>query len=197
MAEVEFVKTRIRPGDRVLDLGCGYGRVMPDFLDAGAGFVDGIDSSVDNIVMGREYLAAYENWTLSVMSADRLGFRDDVFEVTTAIQNGISAFQADPVELIREADRVTKPGGVILFSTYSPKFWDYRLEWFKLQADEGLLGEIDWEKTKDGVIVCRDGFQATTYSEEQLRGFARALDLKEEIVEVDESSVFLLIVKDR
>lgn len=194
-AEVEFVTSRIKPGDRVLDLGCGYGRVMPDFLDAGAEHVAGIDSSVDNIVMGREYLAGNDDWSLSVMSAEKLGFRDGIFEITAAIQNGISAFQAEPLDLIREAVRVTKPGGRVLFSTYSPRFWDYRLEWFKLQADEGLLGEIDGEMTKEGLIVCKDGFRAMTYSEEQLRGFARALGLTAQIEEVDESSLFLEVEK--
>ena len=116
-AEVEFVKSRIRQGDRVLDLGCGYGRVTPDFLEAGAGYVDGIDSSYDNIVMGREYLAGYKKWSLSVMNAVKLGFREGTFNVTVAIQNGISAFHVEPMDLIREAVRVTKPGGIILFST--------------------------------------------------------------------------------
>ena len=195
MAEADFVKSRIKPGDRMLDLGCGYGRVMPDFLSAGAGHVSGIDSSADNIMMGMEYLAGIYNWSLTVMSADKLGFKDSVFDVTAAIQNGISAFHTDPLELIREAVRVTRSGGTVLFSTYSPKFWESRLEWFKLQADEGLLGAIDWEQTKDGVIVCKDGFRAATYSEEELRGLARALGLKGEIVEVDESSLFLVIMK--
>ena len=56
------------------------------------------------------------------------------------------------------------PGGRALFSSYSPKFWEHRLSWFREQADKGLLGAIDEEKTRDGLIVCRDGFVARTHA---------------------------------
>jgi len=44
-----------------------------------------------------------------------------------------------------------------VFSTYAAEFWSERLRWFELQAAAGLVGEIDYEKTKDGVVVCKDG----------------------------------------
>jgi 2-polyprenyl-6-hydroxyphenyl methylase/3-demethylubiquinone-9 3-methyltransferase len=124
------------------------------------------------------------------MDAVALGFADHVFDVVACLQNGISAFKVDQRDLIREAVRVTRPGGVALFSSYAERFWDHRLAWFKLQADEGLLGEIDWDQTGDGVIVCKDGFRATTVSPEEFRELAASLDLPCSVREVDESSVF-------
>ena len=109
------------------------------------------------------------------MDAASLLFADNLFDVVICIQNGISAFHCDQKNLLREALRVTKPGGLALFSTYAEKFWEYRLEWFKLQAAAGLLGEIDWEKTANGIIVCKDGFTASTVSPEQFRQLAAGL----------------------
>jgi 2-polyprenyl-6-hydroxyphenyl methylase/3-demethylubiquinone-9 3-methyltransferase len=67
------------------------------------------------------------------------------------------------------------------------------VEWFEEQANKGLLGEIDRERTKDGKIVCLDGFTATTFSRDDLDGMGRATGLPYVIEEVDESSLFLII----
>ena len=76
-----------------------------------------------------------------------------------------------------EAVRVTRDGGICLFSSYSDRFWDHRLEWFKIQSEKGLLGEIDWERTGNGIIVCKDGFEATTFSEDDFRTLTSSLGL--------------------
>ena len=77
-----------------------------------------------------------------------------------------------------------------MFSTYSAKFWTDRMEWFELQAAEGLLGEIDHDKTRDGVIVCRDGFTATTLNPDDLMALMAGIGGNARITEVDESSMF-------
>ena len=65
------------------------------------------------------------------MDAINLGFQDSIFDMVVCIQNGISAFHVDLRALIQETIRITKPGGKILFSTYSDKFWEQRLKWFQ------------------------------------------------------------------
>ncbi len=129
------------------------------------------------------------------MDAAHLAFTDNCFDLVVCIQNGISAFHVDQKTLIVESLRVTKPGGKLLFSTYSAKFWNHRLEWFRLQASAGLLGEIDEERTRDGHIICKDGFTATTVSETQFRELTSGLAANIAIIEVDESSLFCEIVK--
>ncbi|MHA2231478.1 MAG: class I SAM-dependent methyltransferase, partial [Candidatus Hodarchaeales archaeon] len=72
-------------------------------------------------------------------------------------------------------------------------FWDERLEWFELQAKEGLLGEIDWDETRNGTIVCKDGFRATTVSPADFTLLAADLHVQAAIEEVDNSSIFCTI----
>ncbi len=188
-AEVEHVMERINPSDIVLELGCGYGRILPR-LARMADSVIGIDTSPASLKLGREKLKGISNCHLLNMNAIQLAFVDKVFDAVVCIQNGISAFHVDQRDLIRESIRVTKPKGIVLFSSYSDKFWDTRLEWFRLQSEAGLLGEIDPEKTRDGVIVCRDGFTATTVRSEEFFSIVKGTDLDTRIVEIDESSLF-------
>jgi SAM-dependent methyltransferase len=128
------------------------------------------------------------------MDAIALGFRDGVFDVVLCVQNGISAFHVDQPALIAESLRVTRPGGRVLFSSYSDEFWRERLEWFRLQSEHGLLGAIDWNATADGVIVCRDGFKAATVSPGEFLHLASRLNVRARIKEVDQSSIFCEIV---
>jgi SAM-dependent methyltransferase len=158
-AEIDFALDSIRSGDIVLDLGCGYGRTMRAFARK-AGFVVGIDTSRPNLLFGRSYLRSIGNGLLLEMDAATLAFPDGTFDVAVCIQNGISAFGRDPLRLFEESLRVVKPGGKALFSTYAEEFWDDRLDWFRRQSAEGLLGEIDEDRTGAGVIVCRDGFSS-------------------------------------
>jgi len=188
-AELAHVLTRIRPGDEVLDMGCGYGRVMPQ-LAAKAGLVVGIDTSLDSLREAGQRLRGVRNCHIACMDASRTAFADNVFDVVVCIQNGISAFHVDQRALIKESVRICRPGGLALFSSYSVRFWPDRLDWFRRQAKAGLLGEIDEARTGDGVIVCKDGFRATTVDAGQFLKLTAGLDVNAEIIEVDESSLF-------
>jgi len=194
VAEVDHVLGRIRPGGVVLDLGCGYGRIIPDLI-LKTGFVVGIDNSWESLRFGRGWLGETARCALAAMDAARLGFRDDTFDAVICVQNGISAFKVEPRALVEESLRVAKPGGRIMFSTYSDKFWKDRLEWFELQAAAGLLGEIDHERTGDGVIVCKDGFRATTMTEDRFRTIVSGLNVDLRVDEVDASSLFFELVR--
>jgi ubiquinone/menaquinone biosynthesis C-methylase UbiE len=190
-AEIAHVLESISPTDRVLELGCGYGRVLA-YLVKQAGDVVGIDTSTASLEMVYRYLPHVR---LIQMDAACLGFADDVFDKVVCIQNGLSAFHVDQRTLIREALRVTKPGGTIFFSSYAASFWSYRLQWFRAQAEAGLIGTIDEEETNNGVIVCQDGFMATTVDESRFRALTAGLDAEVQIYEVDESSLFCEICR--
>jgi 2-polyprenyl-6-hydroxyphenyl methylase/3-demethylubiquinone-9 3-methyltransferase len=187
--EIDFVTERIHPGDLVLELGCGYGRIIPSLAQK-AGTVIGIDTSFASLDLARKMLADVTNCRLLNMNAVHLAFNDRVFDCVICIQNGMAAFHVDRLDLIRESVRVTKPGGKVLSSSYSDKFWEERLEWFQKQSEAKLLGEIDYERTRDGVIVCKDGFTSATVRPHEFLDLTRKLNLDAQVVEVDDSSVF-------
>ncbi|MFW9931245.1 MAG: class I SAM-dependent methyltransferase [Candidatus Thorarchaeota archaeon] len=196
-AEIDHVLKHISEDDIVLELGCGYGRVLSQIASR-CSFLIGIDTSYESLKMAQSYLSEYSTIELSLMNAIDLCFPDSSFDAVICIQNGISAFKVDSYDLVREAYRVARPDGICIFSTYASKFWDSRLEWFRLQSEAGLLGEIDWNLTNDGIIVCRDGFTARTYTEHDFKVILEALGVRGQFIEVDESSLFCEIqVKDK
>jgi len=191
-AEVTHVLEKIDPGSLVIELGCGYGRIIPR-LAAKAGWVVGIDTSIASLRYALETVDI-PNCSFARMNAVKLAFPDAIFDCVICIQNGISAFHVDQQALISESVRVAKAGGTVLFSSYSERFWRNRLEWFELQSKAGLVGEIDYEKTREGVIVCRDDLTATTVSSDGFLALTSQLDGDVRIMEVDESSLFCEIV---
>lgn len=188
-AELKYVLDRINPDDMVLELGCGYGRIVTE-LAKKVRLVVGIDTSISSLEFGRKLLCSLSNCFLIQMNAAQLSFPNSTFDAVVCIQNGMSAFHIEQSHLVRESIRVTKQGGTILFSSYSDKFWKHRLEWFQRQSEEGLVGEIDFDKTKDGVIICKDGFTASTVGRERFLELTAGLNVDTTIVEADESSIF-------
>ncbi len=192
-AEIEFVLERARPADVALELGCGYGRVLERMLPR-VKRLAGIDTSRPSLALARESLPREANLDLAAMDALHLGFRDQAFDLTLCVQNGICAFGVDPLALMREAARVTRAGGTVLFSTYAERFWPDRLEWFEAQAAAGLVGEIDREATGNGVIICRDGLRLGTMRPAGFLDLAGALGLEPRLTEVAGASLFCELV---
>lgn len=188
-AEILFALSRVRETDQVLELGCGYGRIAHR-LAPKARHVVGIDTAADSIDLARQFYSPDTNCTFECMNALAMGFDDGSFDVVLCLQNGICAFRVDPLELLREALRVTRPGGRILLSSYADAFWEHRLAWFEAQAAEGLVGPIDPVESHDGVIACRDGFRSGRTTPEEFSALCARLDLSAAITEIDGSSIF-------
>jgi len=131
------------------------------------------------------------------MDALDLRFPDDEFDFVACVQNGICAFGVDQEALAREALRVTRPGGRVVFSSYAEQFWPHRLAWFEDQARRGLVGDIDCSSTGDGVIVCKDGFRAGVMTPADFRWLGSKVGVVPVITEVDGSSVFCELVVAR
>ena len=193
-SEIQFVISNIRGAGLALELGCGYGRV----LKAVSPFVSitfGNDISQASLKLAKSFMKPCRNYILARMDAANMAFSSSVFDAVFCVQNGISAFGVNEKRLIAESIRVTKEDGLILFSSYSPKIWLERLNWFRRQSQMGLLGEIDEEKTHDGTIVCKDGFRATTVSGSRFVELFDEFGLKASIIEVDSSSIFCKVIK--
>jgi SAM-dependent methyltransferase len=101
-------------GTRLFDAGCGAGRALRLAADRGAD-VTGLDAAPGLLEYARRRVPGAEIIQGEIQS---LPFPDGAFDAVT----GFNSFQyaADPVAALREAKRVTAPGGRILALVWSP-----------------------------------------------------------------------------
>jgi SAM-dependent methyltransferase len=187
-AEVQYILASIRPGDRVLELGCGYGRVL-GALAAPSGWLAGIDLSLSSLALARRQFPGQSAVALAQMDVAVLAFRPGAFDLVCCPQNGISAFHVDQRALIASTLRLVAPGGKALFFSYADTFWPHRLAWFRIQAAHGLVGEINESATGNGTIICNDGFKATTVGPDRFLELTRGLAARVAVSVLNGSSV--------
>jgi SAM-dependent methyltransferase len=191
-AEVRYILASIRPGARVLELGCGFGRVLAA-LAARSGWLVGIDLSLSSLAFARRQFLDRSGMALAQMNVAVLAFRPATFDLICCPQNGVSAFHVDQRALIASTLRLVAPGGKALFFSYADAFWPHRLAWFRIQAAHGLVGEINESATGNGTIVCNDGFKATTVCPDRFLELTRCLGTSVAVSVLNGSSVVCTI----
>lgn len=193
-AEILHAVGRLRSADTVLELGCGYGRLVGRLARDGRRVV-GIDTAFASLALARSVVGAGYGCEFVQTDAIELGLRDASFDAVACLQNGICAFGVDPVSVLEEALRVTRGGGTVLLASYADAFWPERLAWFEAQAAEGLVGRVDRNASGGGVIVCEDGFRSGRMTAGDFRALCSRAGVAPRLDEVDGSSLFCEIRK--
>ena len=106
-------------GEKVLDLGCGYGRYTDYFRRVGGRPV-GIDGAETMIEIARKKYPDCPFYTADITRP--LPFDDDTFDIVFC---NMVLMDIDPVESVfSECRRVLKHGGVFFFSIVHPAFFN-------------------------------------------------------------------------
>lgn len=116
---------------RILDVGCGGG-LLSNFLAEQGHTVTGIDLSAPSLQVAKE---RDKTQRVDYIRADALNlpFEQESFDVVCAMD--ILEHVAQPEQLIAQASRVLKPGGLFFFHTFNRNLLSYLLiikgvEWF-------------------------------------------------------------------
>lgn len=124
---------------RHLDIGCGPGTFIGT-LPAGAHDSVGIDIAPSQIDYARQAYAGAGRVFLPT-AGDRLPFKDDSFDVVTAIELLEHIPRDEGLQLLREAKRVLKPSGRLLVSTPN-----YGSAWPLVEKIVNATGGIDYSQ---------------------------------------------------
>ena len=106
--EAALACVELRPGDAVLDVGCGAGTFLGLVADRGAQ-LHGIDAAEPLFVLARERVPGAD---LRAGDMQWLPWEDDRFDLVTGFCSFF--FAADPTAALAEAGRVAKPGAPVI-----------------------------------------------------------------------------------
>ena len=109
-----YLLPHIKPGMRILDVGCGPGTITIDFARlVPYGHVVGVENSPEVLVEARAAAAAQgvSNIEFVVGDIHALDFPDGTFDIAHAHQ--VLQHINDQAGALREMKRVTKPGGLV------------------------------------------------------------------------------------
>lgn len=126
----------VKPGERILDVGCGNARDMSRILESG-GQVVGVDISEGMVEAARQELECVgkSGMTLQVGDVTCLDFPDAYFDKVLCSE--VIEHIPDASQALREIYRVLRPGGSLVLSTPNKASW-YGLDRYWIW--ERLLG---------------------------------------------------------
>jgi len=133
------------PGLKVLDLGCGIGRLLLPLARKGA-FVDGLDISDEMIRICYESLHSeglLGQASLYVGSANALPCKDESFDVIICVELLFHLPDELRQETIQEIARVLKREGLCIVTLHNDQSWGLRTrEGLAVQQGDGYFCEV-------------------------------------------------------
>ncbi|MFH1375405.1 MAG: class I SAM-dependent methyltransferase [Patescibacteria group bacterium] len=139
-SEEVLIRNYFQPGSRVLDLGCGMGRVTMPLQRMGYQ-VTGIDIT-PLMIENAEKISGAKKLKIPylIMDARKLKYKDASFDNIIFPFNGWSQIpnKNERFKVLREASRALKPGGYYIFTTTSRslRMWFF---WLKQIIKFGIL----------------------------------------------------------
>jgi ubiquinone/menaquinone biosynthesis C-methylase UbiE len=145
----------LRPGMRVLDVGCGKGFLVKDLMLECPGLeAFGLDISLYAIEHAPEELTG----RLHLGTGEKLPFRDKSFDYVVSLNTIHNFPRSRAVRAMAEIERVSKGKSFVVVDSYrSPEqkaifeswvltaeFHDYPHEWIKVFDEAGYTGDWNW-----------------------------------------------------
>src|SRR5450432_1475747 len=156
-----------RPGQRIIDVGCGPGALTAELVRLyGATAVSAVDPSEPFVAAAR---ARFPDVDVRQVAAEQLPYDDETFDIAAA--QLVVPFMTDPVAGLTEMARVTRRGGLIAASA-----WDHAGAGGPLSLFWRAVRDLDPEaRDESGLAGAREGHLAELFDEAGLHDLESGL----------------------
>ncbi|MEU1677395.1 methyltransferase domain-containing protein [Streptomyces roseifaciens] len=142
LTDVLIEQVALRPGQHLLDIGCGQGRPALRLAEASGGEVTGITVSAEQVAAGTEAAAGAglaDRVRFALADVSELPYADGEFDAAWAMESLM--YLGDRPAALREIARVLKPGGVFVLSDYVESA-ELDEEWRKVLLEGFTVGSL-------------------------------------------------------
>lgn len=129
LTEQNYIKNKIKPGAKVLDIGCGGGRTIASFLER-TPYAYGVDNDIRAINHVKRRFNNEKDAQFFHASAQSLPFKSNTFDLITLLTT-LPNLGENKVRVLKEAKRVLAPDGLFIVSAYAETGLDDRLQMYK------------------------------------------------------------------
>lgn len=164
-AEIDFLRGVLVGQGRVLEVGCGHGRLLSALHDSAREWV-GLDLLEGYLVRARR--RGLERTQLAAGRADKLPFQDQAFDAVICPQATLGLLGESKLAAIREAARVVRRAGRLIFTVYSESSVVPRVEWYREMRRRGLMAPIDWARSGPALLITADGHASECFSRQRV-----------------------------
>ncbi len=141
----EFAKAYLKPGMRVLDLGCGTGRhsLYCARLGIETHAVDISDAGLSKLVEESKKGQLFERLKITKSDIREMPFPNAYFDAIICVNVINHGYKKDVEAYFKEAGRVLKPEGLFFLLVAPPEFIDAVRTEKTVEAEEGTFINID------------------------------------------------------
>jgi 2-polyprenyl-3-methyl-5-hydroxy-6-metoxy-1,4-benzoquinol methylase len=196
--ELQKLAIPVKAGDRVLDLGCGQGRLLEIFKDRSIDYL-GLDQSASLIKIAKINYPTFNFQVLNLESIDKLSERNFNYIFCVAVLHHIPGTEERVVVLRKMAEKLA-PGGQIIISVWN--LWNRR-KFLKLILKFWLQRISGRHKMDRGDILFpwggKEGVGTRYYhafTGGELKKISRSANLKIEKLYKDRFNYYLVLKKD-
>jgi len=185
--EIKIIKNFVGVNDKVLDVGCGTGRVIPEISPLVLEYV-GIDIDEEYLSKAKKISEEFGNSKVIKLNVENLSesFKENEFDKSFCLFNTISCFK-DYRKALREIYRVTK--NKFYFSVCSKGSKKIRQKYYN------MIG-VNVKFDKDETSYSSAWGQVKAFNENEIRGICEEIGFKiEKIILVSGYSYCIIVSK--
>lgn len=164
--ESEMLRTALAGASRVLEVGCGFGRVL-EWVPAGVKYA-GVDISIHYLQEARTRNPG-PDWICG--DATRLPFAGGSFDAVFCVQNTLGNMEGIEEKVLSEMRRVCCRRGRLILSVYSEDSFETRRLWYDRLVDAGIFRRIWLDPKRPRITRSDTGWSSRCFDRDEVRHF--------------------------